>query len=133
MKTTPRYTTTRLTIPLGALPRARAIAGGVVLAIVVLAFALDALERRPAATQEPQPLVVRPQIVYIVATPTPQPPAPTVEPAVMSEPPTAEPVIIYEPVYIEVEAVPTVAPATAEPAVIGEVVSWDGNVQQIAP
>jgi hypothetical protein len=130
-----RYTTTRLTIPLYLLPTARAICAGVVLLIVLAAFVLDAVQRPAQAVQEPQPIMMRPQIVYLIITATPLPPAPTAAPAVMAAPPTAEPVIIYEPIYIEVpvETMPTYAPPTTAPAVIGEVISWDGEVQQIAP
>lgn len=111
-----RYTTTRLTLPLAYQPLARAIAGGVVAGLVLFAFGLDAIERRQAQPiQEAQPLIERPNVVFIVATPTPQPLPTPAQPVLMAAPPTAAPAVVYQtvevPVYVEVQSAPAAEPA----------------------
>lgn len=109
-------TTRRLTIPLAYQPMARAIAGGVVVAIVCLAFLLDALERRTAAA-EAGPIKERIVFVQIIATPTPALATPAVAAAPTSAPaptlaPTDEPLVAapaVEAQSLEVLAAPSAA------------------------
>lgn len=113
----------------------RYVAAGLVAFLVLSSIALDIRERRQAA----QAMPATPQIVIMIATPSPRPPEPTATPM-----PTPAPVVIVQtvevpvevPVYVEAApepAPPTIAPPTQQPAVIGEVVDWDGNTTQIAP
>lgn len=93
-----RYTTIHLTPPSA---RARQVSAALVVLLVALTSIAALLHRgeTPRPVQESQPLVMR-QVIYIVATPTPQ--LPTPEPAVVAAP-TVEPVVIYQTVEVPVE------------------------------
>lgn len=119
VKTTRVYsgrTTRRLTRPLAGDPTVRALGAALLGVITLAALVVSAHIEAGQPIQEAQPLVARPQIVYIIATPSPMP-APTAEPAMVAAPPTAAPEVIYAtvevPVYVEVQSAPA-APAAEE-------------------
>lgn len=148
-------TTTRLVAPttrvlsrrLADDPYGRTLGVLIVAGLVVGAFL--------AGQQQQQPVVVIERATASLPrdlAPTPAP-VPTALPPTAAPLPTPEPVIVYQEVPVYIQAAPVVeVPAAPPPApepivdhtgarpsdesrseVYGEIVSWDGTVQQVAP